>query len=48
MFVELQREWMGQKAGTIIDLIDADAKLSNLLVSIRGQPTDRKQSNLRV
>src|SRR5579859_7611850 len=27
MFVELQRDWMGQKTGTVIDLADPDAKI---------------------
>jgi hypothetical protein len=27
MFVELTREWMGQKAGAVIDLADPDAKI---------------------
>jgi len=27
MFVERQREWMGQKAGAIIDLAGGDAKI---------------------
>jgi len=27
MFVELQRDWMGQKTGAIIDLAEPDAKL---------------------